>query len=210
MECLVTRFMARYGVRTMEIRGFGGGSMEVKWWLRVNKGVDKAWEIYTGIASSTVLLQRIIDMLHSEFAMTDLGSLKYFLGIFAQLTALACSCRSPNLLRKFLSGLYAEFLAGALQYITLTRADLSYVVQQVCLYMHDPREPHFNALKRILHYAGYPVTQRSTSGYYVFLGDNLLSCSAKRLVTLSQSSAEAEYHGVANVVAETAWIRIVA
>ncbi|GKA12809.1 ribonuclease H-like domain-containing protein [Tanacetum coccineum] len=26
-------------------------------------------------ASSTVLLQRIIDMLHSEFAMTDLGSL---------------------------------------------------------------------------------------------------------------------------------------
>ncbi|GJU08397.1 ribonuclease H-like domain-containing protein [Tanacetum coccineum] len=39
-------------------------------------------------------------------------------------------------------------------------------VQQVCLYMHDPREPHISALKQIL-------------------------------------SAEAEYRGVANVIAET-------
>ncbi|GJY23698.1 ribonuclease H-like domain-containing protein [Tanacetum coccineum] len=43
-------------------------------------------------------------------------------------------------------------LVGGLQYLTFTRPDLSYVVQQVCLYMHDPREPHFAALKRILRY----------------------------------------------------------
>ncbi|GJZ08306.1 ribonuclease H-like domain-containing protein [Tanacetum coccineum] len=41
-------------------------------------------------------------------------------------------------------------LAGALPYLTFTQLDLSYAVQQVCLYMHDPREPHFSALKRIL------------------------------------------------------------
>ncbi|GKA84278.1 ribonuclease H-like domain-containing protein [Tanacetum coccineum] len=35
-------------------------------------------------ASSTALLQRIITLLHGEFAMTDLGSLNYFLGISAQ------------------------------------------------------------------------------------------------------------------------------
>ncbi|GKF10822.1 ribonuclease H-like domain-containing protein [Tanacetum coccineum] len=35
-------------------------------------------------ASSAALLQRIITLLHSEFAMTDLGSLNYFLGISAQ------------------------------------------------------------------------------------------------------------------------------
>ncbi|GKB96780.1 ribonuclease H-like domain-containing protein [Tanacetum coccineum] len=125
-------------------------------------------------------------------------------------------------------------LAGGLQYLTFTRPDLSYAVQQICLYMHDPREPHFAALKRILRYvqgtldlglhlyasattslvgytdadwAGCPSTRRSTFGYCVFLGDNLLSWSAKRQHTISRSSAEAEYRGVANVVAETAWIR---
>jgi len=43
-------------------------------------------------------------------------------------------------------------LAGALQYLTFTRLDIAYAVQQVCLHMHDPREPHLTALKRILRY----------------------------------------------------------
>lgn len=125
-------------------------------------------------------------------------------------------------------------LAGALQYLTFTRPDISYAVQQVCLFMHDPREPHFAALKRILRYikgtishglqlnkssttdlvaysdadwAGCPSTRRSTSGYCVFLGDSLIAWSAKRQQTVSRSSAEAEYRGVANAVAETTWLR---
>nr|GEW53773.1 ribonuclease H-like domain-containing protein [Tanacetum cinerariifolium] len=76
-------------------------------------------------------------------------------------------------------------LAGALEYLTFTRSNLSYVVQ----------------------HAGCPATRRSTSVYCVFLGDNLLSWSAKRHVTLSRSSSEAEHHGVANVVVETVRIR---
>jgi hypothetical protein len=43
-------------------------------------------------------------------------------------------------------------LAGALQYLTLTRHDLAYAVQQVCLLMHDPPEPHLALIKRILRY----------------------------------------------------------
>ncbi|GJV57607.1 ribonuclease H-like domain-containing protein [Tanacetum coccineum] len=49
-------------------------------------------------------------------------------------------------------------LTGDLQYLTFTRPDISYVVQQVCLFMHDPREPHFFALKRILRYVRGTLT----------------------------------------------------
>ena len=43
-------------------------------------------------------------------------------------------------------------LAGALQYLTFIRPDLTYAVQQVYLHMHDPRESHLAALKRLLRY----------------------------------------------------------
>jgi hypothetical protein len=43
-------------------------------------------------------------------------------------------------------------LTGALQYLTFTKPDISYAVQQVCLHMHDPQEPHLMAAKHILRY----------------------------------------------------------
>ncbi|GJV20114.1 ribonuclease H-like domain-containing protein [Tanacetum coccineum] len=167
-------------------------------------------------ASSTSLLQRIISLLHVEFAMTDLGPLNYFLGISATRTT---------------SGIFLSQTKYATEILEQAQM-LNF--QQLCLYMHDPQEPHLNAMKRVLRYfrgttdlglqllrsttsqliaysdadwAGCPATSRSTSGYRVFLDDNLLTWSSKRQDTLSRSSAEAEYRGVANVVAETSWIR---
>ncbi|GKD83697.1 ribonuclease H-like domain-containing protein [Tanacetum coccineum] len=169
------------------------------------------------IALFEILLQQIIASLHQEFFMTDMSSFNYFLGISV----------TRDSSRMFLS-------QRSLQYLTFTRPKISYVEQQVCLYMHDPRERHFSALKRILRYvrgtlgyglqlfsssttslvaysdadwAGCPTTRRSTSDYCVFIGNNLLSLSSERQPTLSHSSAEAEYRGVANAVAETCWLR---
>ena len=125
-------------------------------------------------------------------------------------------------------------LAGALQYLTFTRPDISYAVQQVCLHIHDPRESHFLALKSIIRYlkgtlslglhllsspgstlvcytdddwVGCADSRHSTLGYCAFLGDNLISLLAKRQSTLSPSNTEAKYHAVANAVAETCWLR---
>ncbi|WVZ78278.1 hypothetical protein U9M48_026019 [Paspalum notatum var. saurae] len=102
-------------------------------------------------------------------------------------------------------------LAGALQYLTFTRPNITYAIQQVCLHMYDPREPHLTALKQLLRClrgtGGCPDTRRSTSGYAVFLGGNLVSWSSKQQPVVSRSSAEAEYRAVANGVVEASWLR---
>jgi hypothetical protein len=56
-------------------------------------------------------------------------------------------------------------------------------------------------------WAGCPDTRRSTSGYAVFLDDNLVFWSAKQQTVVSRSSAEAEYRAVTNGVAEATWLR---
>lgn len=215
-------------------------------------------------ASSTPLLNTIISALRKEFSMTDLGVLHYFLGISVRKTsqglhlsqekyvydilqrANMANCNSARTPVDTNPKLHSDAgdsvrdatlyrsLAGALQYLTFTRPDISYAVQQVCLHMHDPRLQHLNALKRIIRYvkgtatlglqllpsninqlmaysdadwAGCPTSRRSTSGYCMYLGDSLISWSSKRQTTVARSSAEAEYRAVANTVAESCWLR---
>nr|GEX14905.1 ribonuclease H-like domain-containing protein [Tanacetum cinerariifolium] len=179
------------------------------------------------------LLQQIIGSLHKEFAMTDLGSLNYFLSISGTRDSLCLFLSQKN---------YASEISKREHMVNCnpsrTPVDTEFKLRDdgdsVCLYMHDPPEPHFSALKRILRYlqgtldyglqsfsssttdlvayfdadwAGCPTTRRSTSGYCVFLGNNLLSWSSKRQPTLSRSSVEAKYRGVVNPVTETCWLR---
>jgi hypothetical protein len=121
-------------------------------------------------ASSSSLLQRIISALQHEFSLKDLGPLHHFLGMQVQHTSSGLflsqrqymlevlaragmtdckSCSTPVDLNPKLPSDGAPVtdptdfrsLAGVLQYLTFTRPDLSYAVQQLCLHMHDPREP---------------------------------------------------------------------
>ncbi|GKD37243.1 ribonuclease H-like domain-containing protein [Tanacetum coccineum] len=155
-------------------------------------------------ASSTTFLQHIISSLHKEFSMCDLGPLNYFLGISVTRDSSGMFLSQHQYALEILerAGMLNCQPSRALQYLTFTRPDLSYAVQQLYASSSLSSVGYTNA-----DWAGCPATRRSTSGYCVFLGNNLISWSSKRQVTLSRSSAEAEYHGVANVVAETAWIR---
>jgi hypothetical protein len=43
-------------------------------------------------------------------------------------------------------------IIGALQYLTLTRADISFAVNKVCQFLHSPTTIHWTTVKRILRY----------------------------------------------------------
>ncbi|GKC71028.1 ribonuclease H-like domain-containing protein [Tanacetum coccineum] len=132
-------------------------------------------------ASSESLLQQIIRSLHQEFVMTDLSPLNYFLGISVTRDSSGLFLSQKKYALEILDRAHMancnpsqtpidtesklgsdgdpvsdltlyRSLAGSLQYLTFTQPDIYYAVQQVCLYMHDPRKPHFLALKRILRY----------------------------------------------------------
>ena len=127
-------------------------------------------------------------------------------------------------------------VVGALQYLTLTRPDISFAVNKVCQFLSQPTEVHWEAVKRILRYvkgtldtglqirksnstgvsiftdadwAGCVDDRRSTGGFAVFVGPNLVSWSSKKQPTVSRSSTEAEYKALANGAAEAMWVESV-
>ncbi|KAL6329631.1 hypothetical protein AAG906_022852 [Vitis piasezkii] len=113
-------------------------------------------------------------------------------------------------------------LVGRLMYLAHTRPDLAYALSVVSQYMHNPGEQHMNAVMCILRYlknaprkgilfaknvnhqsievytdadwAGVVDDRRSTSGYFTFVGGNLVTWkSKKRNVARSSAYANLEH-----------------
>lgn len=217
--------------------------------------------LITGTCPSKI--SDLILILHQKFRMKDLGVANYFLGVELHKTGRGLLINQQRyaitLLQKtgfidskplstpVASGqkisLYdgeslpdpTEYrsIVGALQYLTISRPDLAFAVNQVCQFMHKPTTTHWVAVKRILrylkgtvshgllyqvgsttvqayanaNYAGNPDDRHSTGGYIIYLGLNPICWSAKKQRTVSRSSTEAEYRQLAYTAAELSWLR---
>jgi hypothetical protein len=125
-------------------------------------------------------------------------------------------------------------LVGKLLYLTNTRPDIAYATQQLSQFMHKPTMTHYKAACRVIRYlkhnpgrglmfnrnsdiqilgysdadwAGCLDTRRSTSGYCFFIGSFLISWKAKKQLTISKSSSEAEYRALSTATCELMWLQ---
>ncbi|WZZ78367.1 hypothetical protein YC2023_098939 [Brassica napus] len=98
-------------------------------------------------------------------------------------------------------------LVGKLIYLTITRPDICFAVNQVSQHMQLPKEHHWRMVERLLMYlngspdqgvwmgcngstevvgycdadwAGDRADRRSTTGYYTFIGGNLVTWKSKK------------------------------
>jgi len=216
------------------------------------------------IGTHSKAISAIITKLQVQFPLKDLGPLLFFLGVQATFSSdglhlcktkyisdllhrvqmlgakpAKSPCSSGAKLSKFDGEVLSDpteyrHVVGALQYYTLTRPKIAFLVNQLCQHMHHPSTAHWTAAKRVLWYlkatpshrlfyskgplqlqafydsdwAGSPDDRRSTSGFCVFLGNCLISWSAKKQAVVSHSSTEAEYHSMAIATVELYSLRM--
>ncbi|KAA3475180.1 Retrovirus-related Pol polyprotein from transposon TNT 1-94 [Gossypium australe] len=104
-----------------------------------------------------------------------------------------------------------------LQYMCITRPDLSFCVNKLSQYMSSSSDTHWRAVKRVLPYLigtmehGLLFSQgqfkRSTTGYVIYLGSNPIAWCSKKQAVVFRSSSEVEYRSLANCVSELLWVK---
>ncbi|XP_019178412.1 PREDICTED: uncharacterized protein LOC109173591 [Ipomoea nil] len=214
------------------------------------------------IGSDTAGIASLKTFFHGQFQTKDLGTLKYFLGfvviwskkgiflsqrkyVLDLLTETgklgAKPCNTPMIPNSQLTPEGEPFddperyrrLVGKLNYLIVTRPDITYSVSVVSQFMASPTVDHWRAVEQILNYlkgapgrgivyqnhghmkiecfadadyAGSKENRRSITGFCVFFGGNLISWKSMKQSVVSRSSAESEYRAMAQATCEILWI----
>lgn len=207
--------------------------------------------------------QGLVEKLASAFQLRDLGVPKFFLGIEVARSSEGISinqrkyvldlleatgfsdCKpssipmEPNQKLSKEEGVVLEDrrqyrkLIGKLQYLTITRPDITFAVSKLSQFASEPRDTHLKALHKVLRYLKGSIGQgllygtdnnfdlrafsdsdwgactddrRSVTGYAMFLGNSLVSWRSKKQDTVSLSSAEAEFRAMCVASKEILWL----
>ena len=205
----------------------------------------------------------VVTKLGDQFSLKDMGSLHYFLGVEVIPTNAGVFLSQHKYVRDILENTHmagakdvstplsttqslhlvdgtnavnsTEYrrVIGNLQYLSLTRPDISFAVNKLSQFMHKPIVTHWTATKRLLRYlkktifhglhlksAAAPCLitytdadwaeniddRTSTSAYITFLGYNPISWSSKKQRAVARSTTKAEYRALANGASETMWL----
>ncbi|RVW69976.1 Retrovirus-related Pol polyprotein from transposon TNT 1-94 [Vitis vinifera] len=181
-------------------------------------------------------IQKLKQHLFTHFQTKDLGKLKYFLGIeIAQSSSgvvlsqrkyaldileetgmLDCkpvdTPMDPNV--KLVPGQGEPLgdpgryrrLVGKLNYLTITRPDISFPYTRPRCVVRNRGHTQVVGYTDA-DWAGSPTDRRSTSGYCVFIGGNLISWKSKKQDVVARSSAKAEYRAMTLATCELIWLR---
>ncbi|GAU36022.1 hypothetical protein TSUD_211600 [Trifolium subterraneum] len=176
------------------------------------------------------------ESMKKKFAMTDLGKMKYFLGVEV------CSPIVPGCkLNKDENGSATDAkrfkqMVGCLMYLLATRPDLTYSICLVARFMERPTDMHIAAVNRIMRYlkgtltdgimykhtsdkrmeligwsdsdyAGDLNDRKSTSGYVFMLGTGAISWSSKKQPIVTLSTTEVEYVATAVCACHCIWLK---
>lgn len=201
--------------------------------------------------------------LFGHFQTKDLGKFRYFLGIEVAQSKDGVICQRKYLLDileevgmsnakpvetpmdpniKLFSGQGEPLkdprkycrLVERLNYLIVTRLDISFPVLVISQFLDSPCDTNWNAAIRILKYikgalgqgllytdggnmqvmgytgadwAGSPIDRRSTTGYCFLVGGNLISWKSKKQDVVDRSSAETEYRAMAMATCELIWLK---
>eukprot|EP00253_Pinus_taeda_P026496 PITA_26496 len=181
------------------------------------------------MSNDASLIANFKAVMKNEFEMTDLGFLRYFLGIEVDQSENGVFISQDKyveaVLKRFnmqnnkatvtptLMGLKLtkedsskdfdpkmyKSIVGSLMYLTATRPDIMHAVSLISRFMERPKETHWQAAKKIL--------RKSTSGYVFHMGSGAISWASKKQPVVALLTAEAEYVAATVAACQAVWLR---